>query len=90
MRLCRTAALFLSLVLTPAAVLQAQTTEIQDRVETRLWFQRLLQKLKAGGVPPPFLLVALAVGALALFAALWLWRSRRTTRDPPPQPTGPT
>jgi hypothetical protein len=76
MRFCRKAALFLSLVLIPTAALQAQTTEIQEEVGIKLWFQRLLQKLGPGG-PPLFLLLALVVGALALFGALWLWKSRR-------------
>jgi hypothetical protein len=77
MRFCRTAALLLVLVLVPTAALQAQTTEIQEEVGIKLWFQRLLQKLGSGGAAPVFLLLALAVGALVLFGALWLWKSRR-------------
>jgi hypothetical protein len=77
MRLCRTAALFLSLVLAPTAVLQAQTTEIQEEVEIRLWFQGLLQKFGVRGASSMFLLFALAAGALALFGVMWLWKSRR-------------
>jgi hypothetical protein len=77
MRFCRRAALFLILVLAPTAALQAQTTEIQEEVGIKLWLQRLLQTLGADGEPPVLLLLALAVGALVLFGALWLWKSRR-------------
>ena len=63
-------------LLCPAA-LHAQTAEIQEEIETRLWWQRLWQSFGIAGIPP--LVVVLTL--LAVVAAGLLWRSRRKRAD---------
>jgi hypothetical protein len=65
------------LLLTPARV-QAQTQEIQDEIDRKLWFQKRLAQIEAiTGLPPLVALTTLLVVLLAIMAAIWLWISRR-------------
>jgi len=70
----------LTLCLAPA-ISRAQTEEIQQEIERRLWFQRLYQSFGVAGLPPIVVILTLLAVLLAVAAAFWLWRSRR--RSPP-------
>jgi hypothetical protein len=69
------------LCLAPAPA-RAQTEEIQQEVETRLWFERLYQSFGIAGLPPLVGILTLLAALIAVAAAIWLWRSRRR---PPPE-----
>jgi hypothetical protein len=81
MRLPRTAAWCLLLCLVPAGPLGAQTPEIQDQVETQLWLRRLPGRLETTVAPPLALFLVLIAAGLLLYAARWLWKSRRPAKD---------
>jgi hypothetical protein len=67
----------LSLMLCPA-VARAQTPEIQQEIETRLWYLRLLAWVEATtGMPPAVAITAAIALIVAIVASVWLWLSRR-------------
>ena len=57
--------------------LQAQTTEIQRQVETRLWFQRWLVRLQDGELLPVAFTIAIVLALAAMGWGLWRWRRSR-------------
>jgi hypothetical protein len=79
MRLQRLLASVPALLLAPAAA-QAQTEEIQQEVETKLWIQFVLTKIQdATGAPPLVSILTLVALVVALVASVWLllaWRKR--------------
>ena len=80
MRLQRTFALALGFLLAPGAV-QAQTEEIQRKVETRLWILRVLARIESATGAPPFVSVLTLVAlGIALVAAFWLGKASRKRR----------
>jgi hypothetical protein len=67
----------LGLMLVPA-VAQAQTEEIQQQIDRRLWYLRLLAWIEATTGAPPAVSIAVLVGlVIAIVAGVWLWLSRR-------------
>jgi hypothetical protein len=73
----------LTLFLAPIARVNAQTVEIQEKITIKLWFQRLLQRLEAGGVPSIFFFFALVAVALMFLVAIWLRKSRQNQTGKP-------
>jgi len=80
-RLSWMVALWLLLCLVTGGALLAQTPEIQDQVETELWFHRFIRKVEATVAPPVALFLLLVAVGLLLYGAIWLWKSRRAARE---------
>ena len=78
MRLQLILASSLGLLLAPG-VAYAQTEEIQQEVEVKLWIQRVLTKVQGTTGAPPFVAISLFIIVVAtlLVACIWLWRTRR-------------
>ena len=70
-----------SFLILPASALHAQTVEIQRQIETKLWFNRLLNRLDEMGVPPTAFYIGVIVVVLLLVAAVWRWKSRKRKQE---------
>jgi hypothetical protein len=69
----------LGFLLAPGGV-HAQTVEIQQEVEAKLWIRWVLARIEAATGAPPFVsLLALVAIVITLVASVWLWKSRRKT-----------
>jgi hypothetical protein len=61
-------------------IAHAQTVEIQQEVEAKLWIRWVLARIEAATGAPPFVsILALVAIVITLVASVWLWRSRRKT-----------
>jgi hypothetical protein len=59
----------------------AQTVEIQQEVEAKLWYQRFLLWIEAvTGLPPSIALSLILVLALVFVGAIWIWYARKEPR----------
>jgi hypothetical protein len=67
----------LGLCLLASGELYAQTEEIQQQIETKLWILRVYQSFGVAGLPPGAVLLTLAAVVLAIGAGVWLWLARR-------------
>ena len=66
------------LVLAPVAEIDAQSLEIQTRVEAKLWYLRALDWIEAmTGLPPAVALSIFLVLVLLIAVSIWIWSSRR-------------